>query len=172
MLDKKIICFHNPEEENGYLSNWYLSDFEMNGILFTSMEQYMMYQKAVLFQDMVCAEQILSTRDVGTIKAFGRKVSGYQEVIWNGVRQIVVYNGLIEKFKQNGKLCEMLLATDDAILAECAVKDRIWGIGLGMSDKNRFDMNKWRGQNLLGFALGEVRKEMVSRRQRSHLPLR
>lgn len=20
-----IICFHNPEEENGYLSNWYLS---------------------------------------------------------------------------------------------------------------------------------------------------
>ena len=26
----EIICFHNPDEENGYLSNWYLSDFEVD----------------------------------------------------------------------------------------------------------------------------------------------
>lgn len=43
-----VICFHNPEEENGYLSNWYLSDFTINNIKFTSMEQYMMYSKALL----------------------------------------------------------------------------------------------------------------------------
>ena len=30
-----IICFHNPDEENGFLSNWYLSDFSINGISFT-----------------------------------------------------------------------------------------------------------------------------------------
>ena len=30
-----IICFHNPNEENGYLSNWYLSDFSVDGIEFT-----------------------------------------------------------------------------------------------------------------------------------------
>ena len=41
----KIICFHNPDEENGYLSNWYLSNFKSDGIEYTSMEQYMMYQK-------------------------------------------------------------------------------------------------------------------------------
>ena len=29
-----MICFHNPEEENGYLSNWYLSDFTVEGITF------------------------------------------------------------------------------------------------------------------------------------------
>ena len=46
-----VICFHNPEEENGYLSNWYLSDFTINNIKFTSMEQYMMYSKALLFND-------------------------------------------------------------------------------------------------------------------------
>ena len=28
----KIVCFHNPEEENGYLSNWYPSQFIMNNI--------------------------------------------------------------------------------------------------------------------------------------------
>ena len=37
-----MICFHNPEEENGYLSNWYLSEFTVDGIKFSSMEQYMM----------------------------------------------------------------------------------------------------------------------------------
>lgn len=44
-----VICFHNPEEENGYLSNWYLSDFTIKNIKFTSMEQYMMYSKALPF---------------------------------------------------------------------------------------------------------------------------
>ncbi len=45
----KVICFHNPEEINGYLSNRYLSDFTADGVNFTSMEQYMMYKKAEIF---------------------------------------------------------------------------------------------------------------------------
>ena len=44
MNTKQIIGFHNPDEEYGYLSNWYRSDFEKDGIRFSSMEQYMMYQ--------------------------------------------------------------------------------------------------------------------------------
>ena len=47
----KVICFHNPEEGNGYLSNWYLSDFTIDDIRFTSMEQFMMYEKACCFND-------------------------------------------------------------------------------------------------------------------------
>ena len=57
-----IVCFHNPNEENGYLSNWYLSEFECDGIRFSSMEQYMMYQKANCFGDTKIAEKILETR--------------------------------------------------------------------------------------------------------------
>lgn len=45
----RVITFHDPNEENGYLSNWYLSDFEVRGVKYTSMEQYMMHQKAVVF---------------------------------------------------------------------------------------------------------------------------
>lgn len=155
-----VICFHNPNEENGYLSNWYLSDFVVDGISFSSMEQYMMYQKAVVFGDNAIEKDILSTTDVAEIKAFGRKVSNYDDAVWNGVRQIIVYRGLLEKFRQNKELAELLLATGDAILAECAVKDRIWGIGLNMRDDDRLDIGKWKGQNLLGFALMEVRKHL------------
>lgn len=154
---KKIICFHNPDEINGYLSNWYLSDFNVGSIQYSSMEQYMMYQKALLFDDMEIAEQILNTTDVGKIKALGRRVKNYEDILWNGMRQLIVYQGLLEKFQQNIELKEKLLATQSHILAECAVQDRIWGIGLSMKDERRFDLDEWQGQNLLGFSLMRVR---------------
>ena len=157
----KIICFHNPDEENGYLSNWYPSEFTYADIRFSSMEQYMMYQKAVCFRDEQIASEILKTDDAAEIKALGRQVSGYDDNTWNGVRQIVVYEGLLAKFSQNEELKQRLLANGDAVLAECAVRDRIWGIGLSMSDPDRCDKAKWKGQNLLGYALMMVRSYLL-----------
>lgn len=156
---REMICFHNPDEKYGWLSNWYLSDFKVGDIQFSSMEQYMMYEKAVVFEDYKTAEKILETQNVAMIKQYGRQVANYNDIIWNGIRQIVVYKGLFAKFSQNEILRENLKKTGSAILAECAVMDRVWGIGLSMTDPNRFDMNKWNGQNLLGFAVMQVRKE-------------
>ena len=145
----QIICFHNPYEENGYLSNWYPVQFSVDGIDFSSMEQFMMYRKAQCFQDKKIADKILQTEDVAQIKKLGRDVKGYDENFWNGVRQIVVYEGLLAKFSQNHDLKEKLIGTDNAILVECAVKD-----------ENRFNRSKWRGQNLLGYALMMVREQL------------
>lgn len=157
----QIVCFHNPNEENGYLSNWYLSPFTVNGIGFSSMEQYMMYAKAICFGDQDIADRILDTDDVAEIKALGRMVKNYDDHFWSGVRQISVYEGLYAKFSQNAELKTQLLATGDAVLAECAVQDRIWGIGLSMHDPNRLDRNAWRGQNLLGYALMMTRDKLM-----------
>jgi hypothetical protein len=152
-----IVCFHNPNEENGYLSNWYPSAFRIMNIEFSSMEQYMMYQKAHYFHDTIICKQILETDDVAKMKRLGRFVSGYDDHYWNGIRQIVVCEGLRAKFLQNDNLKEWLMATGNSILAECAVKDQIWGIGLSMKDPSRFERSKWKGQNLLGYALMMVR---------------
>jgi hypothetical protein len=157
---QNIICFHNPDEINGYLSNWFLSDFTKNNTTFSSMEQYMMYQKAKLFQDNDIASKILQTSDAGKIKALGRSVKNYDDTIWNGTRQIIVYEGLLEKFRQNEQLRKKLIETGNAILAECAIQDKIWGIGLSMKNEKRFDMTQWKGQNLLGFSIMMVRKAL------------
>ncbi len=157
---REILCFHRPEEANGYLSNWYLSDFPADGRVFSSMEQYMMYQKTRVFQDGETAAEILAAADAGKIKALGRSVRHYDDTVWNGLRQLIVYDGLLAKFRQNGDLRKRLLETGGAVLAECAVQDRIWGIGLSMKDGRRFSMAEWRGQNLLGFALMRVRERL------------
>lgn len=155
-----IICFHNPDEQYGFLSNWHMSVFYVDDIRYSSMEQYMMVQKARLFEDYSTATSIMNTDDVVTIKQLGRMVSNYNDSIWSGMRQIVVYKGLKEKFKQDSELNKALASTGNSILAECAVKDLIWGIGLSMNDDNRFHMDKWRGQNLLGYSLMLVREEL------------
>ena len=156
----KVICFHNSNEENGYLSNWYHSDFMVDGMKFSSMEQFMMYQKACRFHDEKIANDILHTDNVAEIKKLGRKVHAYDENVWNGVRQLIVYEGLKAKFSQNAELKQKLVDTGDAVLAECAVRDQIWGIGLSMRDPNRFERSKWRGNNLLGYALMLVREQL------------
>ena len=156
----KIVCFHNPNEENGYLSNWYPSKFAVNGVVFSSMEQYMMYKKAECFGDKDTADKILATGDVAKIKNLGRLVANYNESRWNGVRQIIVFEGLIEKFSQNENLKKLLKATGNSILAECAVRDKIWGIGLSMQDPDRLEIDKWKGQNLLGYAVMAVRERL------------
>ena len=156
----EIICFHNPDEENGYLGNWYLSEFEVDGIKFSSMEQFMMYRKALCFQDVETAYKILGTDDVAKIKKLGREVRGYNENVWNGVRQIIVYEGLKAKFSQNELLRRKLKMTEQMVLAECAVKDRIWGIGLPMNDPRRYNINQWNGKNLLGYTLMMVRDKV------------
>ena len=155
-----MIFFHNPDEENGYLSNWFLSEFTVGGITFSSMEQYMMYEKAVLSKDHITAEIILQTDDVAVIKALGRTAQNFDDKVWVKEREGIVYRGLLEKFRQNPELAEKLEQTGEDIIAECAVKDRIWGIGLSMKDENRLSIDKWRGQNLLGRILMRVREDI------------
>ena len=155
-----MICFHNPDEENGYLSNWYLSEFTIDDITFSSMEQYMMYEKAILFHDQETAEKILQTDNVAEIKALGRTVQNFDDTVWGQSREEIVYKGVFEKFRQNPELRKRLERTGEEVIAECAVKDRIWGIGLSMKDEDRFCVERWNGQNLLGKILMDVRKDI------------
>lgn len=161
--DTPIICFHKPNEPNGYLSNWYKCSFTVANITYTSVEQYMMYSKAVLFGDLIVAQRIMQTNDdVALIKTYGRCVRNYVDEVWSDTRYEVVHKAVYAKFAQNEPLKQLLLATDNALLAECAVSDRIWGIGLAMHDPDRLNIAHWKGLNLLGRVLMQTRSELRS----------
>ncbi len=151
------VYFHLPEEPFGFLSNWYISPFELDGIKFTSMEQYIMYSKCMEFGDTDSAKAVLATDKPDEQQKIARKASGYNDKIWAGRRQLVALRGLMAKFSQNEGLKTKLLETGDAYLVECAYHDVIWACGIRLNENERFDASNWRGTNILGFALMEVR---------------
>ena len=158
--EEKIVRFHNPADENGCLSNWYMSNFEVGGKKYCCVEQYMMEQKALLFHDDAAAQQIMATTDPAEMQKLGRGVKGFNSMMWNGFKQNIVMTALNAKFSQNEALKEFLIGTGDRQLVECSKTDKIWGIGLGMDDPDAEDTTKWKGQNLLGFTMMMVRDNL------------
>lgn len=157
-----IICFHKPGEPYDYLSNWYHSKFKVGDTVFDSVEQYMMFNKAMCFKDKNTARKILQTTDFRKIKQLGREVKNYNDVIWASKRYDVVKIGVYAKFSQSYELATRLLGTKNYILAECSAQDKIWGIGISMRDPRRFDITQWQGKNYLGKILMEVRDKLRS----------
>ena len=155
-----IIRFYDPHKENGYLSNWFTSPFSYAGRDYFSCEQYLMEQKALTFGDDEIAEKIMKSRNLTEIKRLGKQVARYNENLWKTIRPQVMRRGLRAKFQQNPELLLKLLGTGNSILAECAPRDAIWGIGLGIDDPRSEDTKEWRGRNLLGRALMRVREDL------------
>lgn len=146
---------------DGPLSQWHPSPFVLNGVTYECAEQWMMHAKARLFGDTEAAEAILATPFPYEHKRLGREVRNYREEAWDGVRWPVVYAGTVAKFTQNRDLLEFLLATGDTRIVEASPFDRIWGIGLNGDDPRALDPEQWRGLNLLGEILTEVRNGLA-----------
>ncbi len=144
----------------GYLSQWATSSFTELGITYNCAEQYMMYQKAVLFADYDSAKKILATKSPKEQKRLGREVKNFNEKFWNEHKVKIVLRGNLLKFSQNLDLKANLLNTGDELLAEANPYDKTWGIGLTATNKDAFYPHKWKGQNLLGKTLMKVREEL------------
>ena len=155
-----VICFHNPNEENGYLSNWYESPFVIDDFCYLSVEQYLMAQKAKLFHDAENYTAILKSNSPKECKALGRKVTPFDSDLWDKVRYDVLKNGIRAKFSQNSALKTALLATGDSIIAEASPYDGIFGIKLSAQAAEGMAPGSWPGRNLLGRALMEIREEL------------
>ena len=151
------IFFYRVGDAYGAFSNWAPTPFNVDGVSFSTAEQYIMYRKCLTFGDTVTAEKLLSSDSPREQKALGREAAGYIDSVWAGIRQTVAIRGLYAKFSQDAELKRLLLGTGDAVLVECTSNDRIWACGLDRDDDDRLSADRWKGQNILGFALMEVR---------------
>lgn len=155
---------HHPSRDgkltSSCLSQWWKSDFAVEGVKYWCMEQFMMAEKARLFGDQIVYKKILRCREQKEIKALGRQVKRFDEQTWQQNRELIVLKGNIEKFAQDEELKNYLLGTGENILVEASPYDKVWGIGLDAGDGNANKPERWCGLNLLGFALMEVRDRL------------
>lgn len=164
--ESKFLFFwgHQPSKDGTItktcFSQWWLSSFEVDGITYKTAEHWMMAKKAELFNDDEILEKILQANSPAEAKKLGREVKNYVDSLWLENRYEIVKLGNFHKFSQNPDLKEFLLNTKERILVEASPVDAIWGIGMASDHKDIQNPEKWRGLNLLGFALMEVRDEL------------
>ncbi|MEM6960019.1 MAG: NADAR family protein [Myxococcota bacterium] len=146
--------------DSSCLSQWYPLPFEVDGVTYPTAEHWMMAEKARLFGDEEARRQILASDDPGRAKALGRKVRGFDTKRWNAHRCDVVHAGNVAKFSAHEHASRYLMNTGRRVLVEASARDGIWGIGLAESQRSASNPTKWRGLNLLGFILMDVRRQL------------
>lgn len=138
-------------------SQWYEAPFTVEDVTYRTAEHWMMAQKALLFDNTDIFEKIIAAEKPGEVKELGRQVRNFDEMLWREKRFDIVKRGNFYKFNQHPQLRDYLLNTENRIIVEASPVDAIWGIGLAQDSPRIHDVNSWRGENLLGFALMEVR---------------
>jgi ribA/ribD-fused uncharacterized protein len=169
-FDFLLFWGHTPKDprvvDASCLSQWFERGFAVDGVRYATAEHYMMASKARLFRDDEALEEILKARTPAEAKAFGRSVRGYDDAAWEEARMAAVVRGNVAKFGQNEELGAFLRGTGDSVLVEASPRDQVWGIGLGASNPAARDPSRWRGRNLLGFALMAAREQLARERLR------
>jgi ribA/ribD-fused uncharacterized protein len=164
--ESKFLFFwgHQPNKDGSIsktcFSQWWLSSFEVDKVIYKTAEHWMMTKKAELFNDKEVLEKIINANSPAEAKKLGREVKNYDDKLWLANRYEIVKQGNYHKFSQNIDLKTFLLNTKDRILVEASPVDPIWGIGMASDHKDVMNPEKWKGLNLLGFALMDVRDEL------------
>ena len=159
---------HKPSEDGSVtkscFSQWWAGHpFVIDGLTYATAEHYMMAEKARLFGDTASLKKILIAKSAAEAKKLGRTVTNFNDSTWVAARSKIVVQGNFAKFHQHPKLRLFLDQTGDRVLVEASPFDRIWGIGLRADDPRVHDPAQWQGENLLGKALVEVRRQLGAR---------
>ena len=117
----------------------------------------MMQRKALLFDDEAIAAKILRSVDPKRHRALGRELKGFDKGIWHSHCLQFSFDANYAKFFQNAPLKKILLDSGDALLAEVSPYDRTWGIGFSSLHASALNPQQWRGKNLAGESLMQVR---------------
>jgi ribA/ribD-fused uncharacterized protein len=159
---------HRPRRDGqigaGCLSQWWPSPFTVDGVEYATAEHWMMASKARLFDDAEAERKVLQSPEPALAKKAGRLVRRFDEAIWERERFGIVVEGSVHKFAAHEALRDFLLGTGERVLVEASPLDRVWGIGLAADDERAADPERWRGPNLLGFALMEARERLAAGR--------
>lgn len=163
----KLLHFwgHQPSKDGSIsascFSQWWTARFVIDGIVYPTAEHWMMAGKARLFADEAALAGIVKAGSPKQAKAVGREVRNFDAARWDQAKREIVFEGNLAKFSQNSQLADFLVGTGKKVLVEASPVDRIWGIGLAADDAKADNPLQWRGENLLGFVLMDVRDKLT-----------
>lgn len=149
--DKMCLFYGGP------FSQWYIAPMEINRVTYNCCEQWMMYNKAMMFNDVTAATKIMCADNPRQQKRLGRNVVGFDKARWDLAAPDIVYAGNLAKFTQYAEHRKTLMDTGDLIIVEASPYDHIWGIGIAEDDPAAFDQSRWMGTNWLGIAIMRTR---------------
>ena len=155
---------HQPSKDGSItkscFSQWWVAPFEVEGVRYPTAEHWMMAGKAKLFGDEAALPKIVGAATPAAAKKGGRLVKNFVPDIWDRHKFELVVAGNWHKFSQHRALKDFLLATGDQVLVEASPVDKVWGIGMAGDHPAAKNPASWKGDNLLGFALMEVREKL------------
>lgn len=166
---QKYIFFwgHQPTRDGSIssscFSQWWESSFTEEDFVYRTAEHYMMIKKAELFGDHEVLSKMKVAKSPGELKKLGRLVKNFDAQLWDTNKYQIVKQANLLKFDQNESLRTFLLSTKDRVIVEASPLDSIWGIGLAKDHPDVMSPSKWKGENLLGFALMEVRDDLANK---------
>ena len=113
-----------------------------------------------MFKDEELRRSIENQDDPVQIKRIGKHVKNFDQAVWESMIEEILHKGLMQKFGQNPKFQRELCGTGDSEIVEANQHDCVYGVGLALKDRKIWDPNEWRGKNLLGKALMDVRRQL------------
>ena len=138
-----------------------MEDFYTTADSYLCMEQYMMAGKAELFGDEEIRDQILEMqRPKSRSRPWAARCGALSRRYGTSSSTPLCCLATGTNSARTANCGSFSLSTGDSVLVEASPYDAIWGIRLAASFPEAQDPMKWRGQNLLGFALMEVRDEL------------
>jgi ribA/ribD-fused uncharacterized protein len=142
-------------------SNMHEAPMQIEGITFPTVEHYFQWSKARQFGDAAIQAKILATPSPKTVKALGRKVTGYTEEAWAESKDRVMAIALKAKFMQHPSLLAKLRGTGTRRLAEADPRGKYWGIGTSADTSKATSPDRWPGKNRMGSLLEALRTELT-----------
>ena len=158
--DGKFVFFWNDQEENGYLSKWYKHPFDVDGVKYSCVEQYLMAKKALAMDDIKYYIIIMHEENQQEMRNLGRKIENFDPGKWLKNLPKILYDANFAKFSQNKELERKLLLTEDKTLVCADPENRLYGVGWASFEPEIRDVDLWCGKNLLGEAIMKVREDL------------
>lgn len=128
-----MIEFYKEFGELGYLANYSNHGFTKNGIFYKTVEHYYQSEK---FDDPEIKKRIINAPTPKEASNIGRDRSNIRKENFKEIKNQVMFDGILEKFRQNRDIAYKLIETRNKKIAEATIDEYYWGIGKDKSGKN------------------------------------